>query len=228
MYSKVSDKLNRFKNGLRQYGPEYLIYCITSRLPGWFLGYHHTYLLTARELNLNISAEDGLDVRFASHDDIMRSKITAVDRQKSSQRFRNGSKCAVVYSRGKMVSIGWAAVGRIFTRQAGSVIDTKNDGVYVYDVYSLPEERGKGFYRACLKLISDFYSLHQRSRKYVIIDVLNSDSINAHIRLGFRVCGESIHVVLGGINICFYKKWPQKKSRFHIFLKKPPGNSREV
>jgi len=222
MTGKLKQKLNKLKKGWKSGGFEYLLYSICSRFPEWLLRYYHAHLIQGDELKVITRKYKDYKVRPADVDDVDKLGSVEIDREKALNRFRRGDTCVIVLKDERVVSISWAATGRLYNRYAGSIVDTGDDGFFLYGVYSVPEERMKGFFASCFELQLAHYTSMNRTKKYGVVEILNSSSLKTHLRMGFKITGETYYIAVAGVSICYYKYWPHKTPKFHIFFRRPP------
>jgi hypothetical protein len=224
MPSRIKEKLNRLKTGFKSGGFDYLLHSLTSYFPEWLLRYYHTFLFEGDELKLITRKHKDYIIRFATEADAGNLDSVDVDREKALHRLRRGDTCVIVMKDECVVSVSWAATGRLYNRFAGSIIDTGGDGVMLYAIYSRPEERLKGFFASCFKMQIEHYQKLKRNKKYGVVESLNTNSIKTHLRLGFEITGETFYIAIAGISVCYYKKWPYRTRKIHIFFRRPPEN----
>lgn len=219
----IKDKFKKLIEGIKTGGVEYLLYAVGSRFPEWLFRYYHAYLIEADDLKIITRDYKDYEVRFATLDDIDNLKSVDINREKACHRLERGDTCVIVVKDGQVVSISWAATGRLYNRYAGSVVDTGDDGLFLYGVYIIPEERMKGFFASCFKKQIEYYATQNRTKKYGVVEILNMASLKIHLRMGFKTTGETFYVALAGMSICYYKTWPKKTGKFHIFFRRPPN-----
>ncbi|MEW5925050.1 MAG: hypothetical protein AB1746_13780 [Candidatus Zixiibacteriota bacterium] len=218
----IKNKVRNLINGVKSGGIEYLLYSIGSHFPEWLFRYYHAYLIEADDLKLITRDYKDYEIRFATLDDIDNLKSVEIDREKARHRLERGDTCVIVLKDGRVVCISWAATGRLYNRYAGSIVNTGDDGLFLYGVYSIPEERMKGFFGSCFKMQIEFYAARNRTRKYGVVEILNMGSLKVHLRMGFKTTGETYYIAILGMSICYYKTWPNRNRKFHIFFQRPP------
>lgn len=223
MFGKIKNRLNNLKSGFKSGGIEYLLYSIGSHSPEWLFRYYHSYLIEGDELKLITRDYKAYEIRFATLDDAENLNSVEIDRDKARHRLKRGDTCVIALKEGRPVSISWAATGRLYNRYAGSILETGDDGLFLYGVYSIPEERMKGFFASCFKLQIEHYAAQSRVKKYGVVEILNTASLKTHLRMGFKITGETYYVALAGMSVCYYKTWPKKTGKFHIFFRRPPS-----
>jgi len=222
MLNKIREKIENLKKGIKTGGFEYLLYSVCSHFPEWLLRYYHTHLIEGDDLKLITRNYKEYTVRFATEDDAGHLESVEIDREKALHRLERGDTGVIVLHNDRVVSISWAATGRLYNRYAGSILDTGHDGLFLYGVYSVPEERMKGFFGSCFKLQLEHYASLGRTKKYGVVEILNAASLKTHLRMGFKVTGETYYIVIAGISLCYYKSWPHKTGRLHLFFRRPP------
>ncbi len=220
----VAEKLSRLKKGYKKGGFEYLLYSITSRFPEWLFRYYHTFLFAGENPKIITRKNPGYTIRFANVQDAGRFADVESDREKALERLERGDSCVIAVRErdAKVVTISWAATGKLYNRFAGTILDTGKDGYYTYGIYSIPEERLKGLHSNCYKMQVEHYEKMGRVKKYGTIDCLNTNSIKIHQRMGDKKVGETYYLALLGISLCYYKKWPFSGPKVDVFFRRPP------
>jgi len=222
--SFLVEKWRRLRKGISDGGLEYLVCSFASRFPEWLFRYYHTVLIRGDQIKLIVRRRQDYKIRLANADDAGDLEEVGIARRKALYRLDRGDTCAIVSKDKRVATISWAATGRLYNRYAGSIIDTGEDGLYLFGVYSVPDERMKGHLHSCYQLQFEHHAKQGRTLKYGVIDILNKGSLKAHRRMGFQIAGETYCVTLFGMSICYYKTWPHKTPKLHLFFRRPPQN----
>lgn len=203
---------------------EKVLHALSWRLPWWMFSYDHTYLIGGRELKLQVREYPQYEIRQATLDDVGAMTRAGIREALFRHRIKRGDHCILVLKDGRAVSWSWSATGRLFLMLGGIIVDTDRTGFFLYDVYTVPEERLKGFIMVCFEKQLEHYHSRGCWDIYGTISAFNVHSLKTHFRMGFKTRGEAYSVTMAGINICYYKFWPHKTRRVHIFVKRPPEN----
>lgn len=201
---------------------ERVLHALSWRLPSWLFSYDHTYLINGRELKLKVRDYPHYEVRRGVIEDVEIMKKAGIREELFRHRINRGDHCVLVLKDGRAVSWSWSATGRLFLMLGGIIVDTGEKGFFLYDVYTVPEERLKGFIMVCFERQLEHY--HQKGcwDIYGTISAFNVHSLKTHFRMGFKTCGEAFSVTLAWVNICYYKSWPHATRKVHVFVKRPP------
>jgi len=203
---------------------EKFLHALSWRLPTWMFNYDHTYLIGGRELKLKVRDYPQYEIRRATLDDVETMTKAGIRESLFLHRIKRGDHCILVLKDGRAVSWSWSATGRLFLMLGGIIMDTGPGGFFLYDVYTVPEERLKGFIMVCFEKQLEHHHSLDCWDIYGTISAFNVHSLKTHFRMGFKTCGEAFSMTLAGINFCYYRSWPHKTRKLHIFFKRPPEN----
>jgi len=229
MTNKLFRKFANLKNGIRQDGWAYLLHAIRWRIPVWLFYYKHAILVSTGKPVFQTRNYTNYHLQIADVNDCeLINALNIYTPEKIMRRLEEGDVCHFITKNGKIVSIIWAKLGKMFAIDSGPVIDTGDDAFFVDGLFTIPEERMKGLHTLSFKSLYDYFVSKGRNR---IIGVIHSDniaSIKTHNRMKFDITGETYYIIIFGISICYYKKWPNKTKKIHIFTKRPPNGLRWV
>lgn len=106
--------------------------------------------------------------------------------QEISNRFKNGHLCFVAEQGGKIIHYTWVCFGGYYTEEIESQLSFGPDVPYIFDVFTLPQQRGKGIAgqvieKACVYLRDQGY-------REVCTSVVaeNAASLSVVRKVGFR------------------------------------------
>lgn len=225
MYENLAmGQMTKAKEKLETYGLEYILGAISARMPEWLFSYYHTVLISTHHPKLVTRAYRDYIIRPAGMDDINNLLTVDISADKARERLERGDTCFIVEKAGQVVAISWGAKGRMWIRYGGQVVDTGEDGFFLYGVYILPEERMKGFIGPLFEMQFVHYGHDGRDFALGAVDIFNKPSLSLHRRMGFDLVGETYCITLMGVSCCYYKKWPGKSPKLHFFFKRPPEN----
>lgn len=229
MTKKLLNKFANLKKGIKQDGWGYLLHAIRWRIPVWLFYYKHAILISTDKPVFRTRNYSNYHIKIADLNDyelIVNLKLYSPEKIK--RRLEEGDNCHFIIKEGKIVSIIWAKIGKLFAIDSGPVINTGDDAFFVDGLFTIPEERMKGLHILCFKSLYDYFVSKGRNRIIGVIHADNTVSIRAHNRMEFDITGETYYMILFGISVCYYKKWPYKTKKIHIFTKRPPKGLRWV
>lgn len=203
---------------------EKIMHGLSWRLPWWLFSYDHIFLMGGRDLKLKVREYPQYKIKLGTLDDVEYVTKSGVNGSLFRYRLERGDCCILVLKDDRAVAWSWSATGRLYLKLGGIIVDTGESGFFFYDVYTVPEERLKGFIMVCYEKQLEYR--HERGRWDILgtISAFNIHSLKTHFRMGMKPCGEAFGFTVCGISICFYKSWPHKTRKLHIFLKRPPEN----
>jgi cytochrome P450/ribosomal protein S18 acetylase RimI-like enzyme len=74
------------------------------------------------------------------------------------RRLASDEHCFLARRQGRLVGACWVATGKVFIEYLGREVNLARGALYVYDLYVIPELRGKGVDRALYVAMSDFFA----------------------------------------------------------------------
>jgi L-amino acid N-acyltransferase YncA len=225
MINKFISKLRNFKAGYKKDGISYIINIIMWRVPHWFFHYNHSLLFATDKPRIILRKYPDYVVRAADMNDIDAiERLEIYPKGKTARRLKQGDYCHIVLKGEEVVSIIWAKLGKMFAFQAGSVIDTGDNGFFLDGLHTIDRERLKGLHMAVYKSLFDHMASLGRHHIMGIVNAPNKVSIETHRRMNLSIVGETFYFTLIGMSVCYYKTWPGKTGKIHVFFKRPPGN----
>lgn len=225
MPGKIIAKFRNLKEGYKKEGFLYVVHALMWRVPSWLFYYNHSLLCKTNKLKIISRNYSDYTVRPANLNDVDSiEKLDIYPKGKTARRLKEGDYCHIVLKGEEVVSIIWAKLGKMFSIQAGSIIDTGDDGFFVDGLHTVTHERLKGLHMIVFKSLFDQMTSLGGHRILGIIDAENAISIATHKRMDFEFVGETIYFTLLGLSVCYYQKWPFETNKIHIFFKRPPGN----
>ncbi len=186
---------------------EYFFHSLSWRMPSWLFKSDHSYIVQSRQLNLIVSPHPDYQVRSTSIEDLGAFERAHLNPELIASRLQRGDQCVAVLKDDQLVGWSWSAVGRVFLKLSGTVFDTGDEGFFLYDVYTAPSERLKGFIMNCYELQCDYYRNSRRQNIYSSISVFNTNALRTHFRMGFNAVSEIINLKILGISLsCCYSR----------------------
>ena len=165
---------------------------------------------------------------MATFDDVERLAREGVREHIFRERLVRGDHCVLVLKGDRVVAWSWSTSGRLYVSSGGIRFDTGNDGFFLYDVYTAPEERLKGFILGCFKRQVEHYRARGGCHVMGTISPFNTESLRTHLRMGFRICGETIGFTVAGIRLCYYRSWLTRRRRIDLVVWRPGREYKSV
>ncbi|MEK7775704.1 MAG: hypothetical protein AAB305_07455 [Candidatus Zixiibacteriota bacterium] len=219
--SQPQSWFQRHRLGLREFGFEHVLRVLCWHLPSGLFNYNHAIMFVTDNLCLDIRSNPDYRVRLATKEDANAMGDVDIDSETFLMRLRRGDTSAVVTRGERLVCINWASIHRVFSPLTGSILDPGADGVYFYNLFTPPVERGRGLTRLIYKIQAEHHRAQGRNTVYAGVEIYNTISIILHERFGFRRAGETVKVTFLGVNICWYKSWPHPTRKFHVYFRMP-------
>lgn len=206
-------------SGFATHGPGFLLYLISICCPAWLFRYSHTYLFQGKDLFINSKTNEGYEIRFVTISDVAKLKNFRTSMAKAKDRLNRGDICVVVVRNAddSVVASLWAATDVLYSEFTGTILNTGDDGFYLYSVYTIEEEQSKGLYSGMLLYLITYYYVFNRLFIYAKVDFFNILSIQIKKKIGFKIIGESFAFRLFKFNLCYYKYWNIKLNSNYLF-----------
>ncbi|MFH2055525.1 MAG: hypothetical protein ABIJ61_06175 [bacterium] len=224
----MREKLRNFQKELRIHGGQHFLRWLSWHTPGWLFHFDHTTNWLSVGTVMKPPFDDNLLFRMATEADAEMMRQLSVSPEEFRRRLHLDDKCAIAMRNDEVRSMCWAAIGKLWIKTSGSVLDTGNEGLYVYNGYTLPDERGKGLLKGCYKVLFDYYYPQGRTKVHSAISAFNHVSQVVNRKVGAVSVGETVRVRLFGLNICYYKRWPYPIRRLQFFVRRPAADARGV
>ena len=156
MFGKLPAKFKNLKEGYKKDGFSHVIHAIMWRVPAWLFYYDHSLLCTTNKPKIIPRKYTNYIVRQANLSDVDSiEKLDIYPKGKTARRLKEGDFCHIVLNREEVVSIIWAKLGKMFAIQAGSTIDTGDDGFFLDGMHTVTHERMKGLHMIVYKSLFD-------------------------------------------------------------------------
>jgi GNAT superfamily N-acetyltransferase len=119
------------------------------------------------------------------------------------RRFRDGQACAVALHDKQVVAYCWLASTPIPVAEIDRVVVPAADEVYLYDAFTVPGWRGRGFFTLMLRHLLAHARSQGRRRALIFAEARNVPSCRAIERAGFAILQTVVRLdVLG-----FTRQW---------------------
>ena len=201
---------------------DYVIQAIAWRLPNWLFYYYHTYLISTVEPKLTVRTYTTYFKRLVTLDDLPLLTKLGIAESLVRERLAAGDRCVIMGQGEEIMSIIWGCAEKRYLRLSGSILDPGEDGIILYAGYTNEQARLRGLFPTSFNELYQSYLTEGRRRIYSAIHSLNTNSLALHQRMSFDIVGETYFWDLFGVKICYYKTWPHRTRKVHIFGKIPP------
>jgi hypothetical protein len=170
---------------------------------------------------------ENIEIRQGSARDLEGMSACGNYPERLPERFKSpGEHCVLATSRGKVIGYQWFSEkpARMEERYSYKV-EIPLDAVYGYDAFVLPQWRRSKvwteFHRTYLR---DLLSMLGRRRIIVMVDRGNAVSMNAHLRLGYKLYQKIYILKIAAKSFCFKRDAAHNTnmSRSHAPAEVPP------
>jgi hypothetical protein len=192
--------------------------------PRWLVSYCRSYLMMTNEPKLISREFKTYFKKFIDLNDLAILDGFGMPGDLVKSRINRGDQGVIIGHGDEVRSILWGASGKKFLKVVGAILDPGQEGFIAYGGYTKEKYRIQGLIPSLFKDLYQYYSNNGIKRVYASVDSVNHVSLNFHQKMNFKIVGETFYFVLLGVSICYYKKWPYKTRKIHIFFKRPPEN----
>lgn len=222
----LQDKVTRLRAGLARGGLEYLVTAVASYLPSWLLAYRHHELVRCVDGERGRREEARRRVRTADAGDAERlvgqGELTI---EEIRADFERGDACVVVEEGDDVLASAWASTGAQYLAALGVAFEVPEGAFYIHDTFTQPWARRRGLATLCYERLFDVHAAEGRTTAYAAIEMLNRTSRDAHATWGFVPVGRCLTVDAGPLRLILRPRWPLRRPRFQIELRRPRGAS---
>jgi hypothetical protein len=217
-------RIKKFLREVARLNIDYIFDAMSWYFPNWLFYYYHNYLISADNPKLVVRTYATYFKRLASIDDLPLLKKCGISERFAREHLDAGDRCVIMGQNDKIMSIIWGCSGRRYLKLSGAILDPGEQGVIFYAGFTDEQARLKGLFPTSFNELYQSYVDEGRRRIYAGIHSLNTNSLKLHERMNFDIVGETYFLVLLGVHICYYKKWPYPNKKIHVFIKSPPEN----
>ena len=99
----------------------------------------------------SIALREGYKFQEATPDDLPAcAAVAGIGLEECNRRITEGNRCFVTFYDNEPVNLNWLHVGCYYVRGLGYSNEEENGAGYLYNLYTHPDHRGKGLYKAAL------------------------------------------------------------------------------
>jgi GNAT superfamily N-acetyltransferase len=136
------------------------------------------------EYKVNVRIAQSSDISFLKHN------FAKFKGEKADKRLNLGHLCFVAEKNGNIVHYTWVAFEEIHLKKLNRKLQMESDAAYIYDVYTLPEYRGRGISSTVYAKIFEYLLEKGFKRAYCLISSNNYPSLRVAEKTGLRNIGE--------------------------------------
>lgn len=144
-----------------------------------------------------------------------------IPNEEIERRFRAGDLCFVAKDGDKLIGSLWGHSGDIYVRGVGKRFEIGPHGVYLYGIYTMPEERQRNVFNSLRDAFFQYYQKQGVNFFFALVHPDNSIMLRALGKLGFKVRSSLTYVRLQRIGLLHEKLFNDKKSSIKIVFREP-------
>lgn len=129
-------------------------------------------------------------------------------------RWARGDRCCLAEVNGVPVGATWITFGKYPMKELDCCYDPGEDGIFLYDAYTVPAWRLKGIHVDVLEYLLDRYAGAPTVRVYCGVEQWNDFSLRTHVRFGFRILQYLTYAKVLGLRWYIVKSAATGKSRW--------------
>lgn len=216
-------KLTNLLNAIKNLDFDYVLNAISWRLPDWFFVYTRSIIVRTDSPKLITRRLTSYAQKFITIEDAHLLEKVNIPKELLSERLQHGDKCYVIYQDDEILTIIWGSTGKRYMKFYGTVLDPGDDGLMFYGGFTAESMRLRGLFPVAFDKIYQAFQEENMSTIYAAINSLNTSSLKLHKRMNFKEVGDAIHWSVFGLNFTYYRSWPHKTKKLHVFAKAPPN-----
>ena len=108
----------------------------------------------------------------------------------------------VVERDGRVLAMAWVCLHQRRESVVGIVFHLGLSGAWVYDGYTAPEARRRGYYALLLHRVDEYVRGHGCTKTYALVTSDDEMFLKAHSRFGYEVIGELVYSRIGLFHGC--------------------------
>lgn len=212
----IRRKWLRLRVGLARGGAEYFLTSALSYLPYRLVSYRHHVLLRCDGEPAG-RVPQVVTTRVVTLDDVedLAGHLN-LDATTLERRLGRGDTCVVALEDGRPVAVAWAGTGTRYLLGLGRVFDVAPDAFYVFDTFTDPAARRRGFATSVYQALFAHFADEGRTTVCAAVEVLNEPSLRAHEGWGFVSVGRARKLLLPGLRLALCPAWPVRGRALHL------------
>jgi len=203
---------------------DYVFDALSWRLPRTLFTYCHALLYHKAHPDWARVEQETYFARLATERDAALLAQIGVREELVRARLARGDCCAIAGRDDELLAAVWGATGKRFQIVSGAPLDTGERGFLVYGAFTREDQRRRGLNRIVRGLLCQQYLAAGRPELFETVNRLNAGPRQLHATQGSTVIGETIYVIVLGLHLCYYVRWPVETKRLRVFLRCPPGD----
>lgn len=216
-------KLTKLFVEIRNLNFDYILNAISWRLPDWLFVYARSFIVRTDSPKLITRKLTSYEQKFITNEDAYLLEKVNIPKELLAERLRHGDKCYVIYKDDDILTIIWGSVGKRYIKFYGTILDPGDDGLMFYGGFTQESVRLRGLFPVAFDTMYQAYKNASMFTIYAAINSLNKSSVKLHQRMNFTKVGEAIHCSLLGLKFTYYRSWPHKTKKLHVFTNPPPN-----
>jgi len=147
-----------------------------------------TLLFFKKKITSNNFIDDNLTkIQFLNYQNFIETEFFKEEHKfEYKNRFDRGDKCVALYKNNNIVNISWLCFTDLFIDEVKLKYKVPINSFIVYDVFTLPVFRNRGFYKLMLMYINLWGKENNYHNSYIYSELNNTISIRAIIKSGYQ------------------------------------------
>jgi GNAT superfamily N-acetyltransferase len=214
----LKNKIAKLAAVLKERSLDGLLDVLAWNTPAWLFFYSHTYLVTTVNPGWTACPQPDVTLRLAEERDAGLFEKLGMRREVFLSRIRAGDRSAIAVADGKILTMIWGAVGRMFIAHCGIEFDSGEDGCYYYGSYTAEEARGRGLFSSVRQFLFRIYAREGRIRNWGAVSVNNSEWLRSVLAKNYVKIGEAYFIRFLFLSISYRKSWPFPIKKWSAFV----------
>jgi GNAT superfamily N-acetyltransferase len=139
----------------------------------------------------------GIDARFLGGGDLDDYAALHGNTSEARARLARGGRCFGVWVDGRLASTVWLATGTAHIDYLARDFPLVEESVYIYEMYTSPEQRGRGLSEVASAAIYPILAEEGVRRMVGVLEPENTGANRTNKRAGYRVVGRIGYLKLG-------------------------------
>jgi GNAT superfamily N-acetyltransferase len=189
---------------------------IKTLIPRKILYFDKLYIVRANSLKLPFTGKTDFTHRLASASDISTISSVYGEPGKFKRRFKNKSTCILAELNDEVAGVIWINLSDKYKTNCEYVYEPDDKAAWIFDLYIVPKYRLRGAFVYLMNVVLQYVQDQSYTALSGEIHYANKASINAHIRIGFKIIETISYVSILGLYMYSIKSDELIKNRLHF------------
>jgi hypothetical protein len=137
------------------------------------------------------------------------------------ERFKHGDICFLAKENDKYLGILWGHTGDCYIRGVGKRLNLKQNEVYLYGIYTLPEARRKNVFNTLKYSFFKYYSERCVNKYYALVAPRNHIMITTLKKVGFIERSRLFYIRIAKVGLLHEYQFDSEESSLKIVTAEP-------